>query len=358
VRNRGAVLAIGALAAAVAVPISLPVLAFATGLIEKSVETEALSEVPSRALQSYQAAAGHCAGLRWELLAGVGWVESGHGTSNGATVDAATGKVSPPIFGPPLDGTKGTRRLLLGRWRGWWGLTGQWMRAVGPMQFLPPTFEDWSVDGDGDGVRDPHDFDDAAATAAHYLCGNDGRIGDEREALLRYNHSDTYVDRVLRYANGLQGSTPGVGTDWVCPVAGRVSFVDTGGAPRPGGRRHEGVDMFAAAGTPVVAPVSGVVDYYVDSIGGLSFRLWGGDGNYYYGTHLSAYGQMRGHVNAATVIGYVGNSGNARTTSPHLHFEFHPGRRPGDPRNPVNPTPLVATYCSEQRSGLGFAGST
>ena len=103
--------------------------------------------------------------------------------------------------------------------------------------------------------------------------------------------------------------------------------------------------MFAAARTPVVAPVSGSVEHFVDSLGGLSFRLWGDDGDYYFGTHLSAFGASTGLVPAGTVVGYVGTTGNAAGTGPHLHFEIHPGRPRGGLPAPVNPTPIVSTVC-------------
>jgi murein DD-endopeptidase MepM/ murein hydrolase activator NlpD len=122
----------------------------------------------------------------------------------------------------------------------------------------------------------------------------------------------------------------------VCPAPGS-SFIDSWGAPRSGGRRHKGVDMMAPTGTPVVAPVSGTVSHRGNSLGGLSFHLNGSDGNYYYGTHLSAYGQA-GSVSAGTVIGYVGDTGNARGT-PHLHFEVHVGGVA------VNPYPYVRPIC-------------
>jgi peptidoglycan LD-endopeptidase LytH len=133
-------------------------------------------------------------------------------------------------------------------------------------------------------------------------------------------------------------TTPIASGSWICPVQGPHSFVDSWGAPRSGGRRHRGVDMMARRGTPVVAPVSGTVSHRSNRIGGMSFHLNGDDGNYYYGTHLSAYGNS-GRVAAGTVIGYVGDTGNARG-NPHLHFEIHPNGG-----SAVNPTPTVRAHC-------------
>lgn len=128
------------------------------------------------------------------------------------------------------------------------------------------------------------------------------------------------------------------GGGMVCPVAGPHSFIDSWGYPRSGGRSHKGVDMMARSGVPVVAPVSGTVSHRGNSIGGLSFHLSGDNGHYYYGTHLSAYGAS-GRVSAGTVIGYVGDTGNARGM-PHLHFEIHPNHS-----GPVNPYPATRAAC-------------
>ena len=312
-----------------------------------------LGGIPERALEAYRAAGTWCVGLRWEVLAGIGWVESRHGTTRGAAVNPETGEVRPWIFGPPLDGSPGVRRLPVGRWLGWAGLTGPWQQAVGPLQFLPATFEAWSVHREGGHAPDPHDIDDAAAAAANYLCGGaNGAIDDERQALLRYNHSETYVVDVLAYANSL-GAGLGAGSI-LCPVAGATSFTDTWLAPRSGGRLHQGVDIFAAHGTPVVAPVAGSVEQSDSTLGGLGFRLWGDDGNFYYGAHLASFGPRWGRVHAGSLLGYVGNTGNAMTTPPHLHFEIHPGRTPGDPPSAVNPTPAVSAACQRSRAGFAF----
>lgn len=331
---------------------ALPLLAVAAAPGEDAAPIPGVSP---RVLAAYRRADGRCEGLRWELLAGIGWVESQHGTANGASVEEGTGLVLPPILGPPLDGRTGPA-LQSGAWRGQWGLAGPWQQALGPMQLLPGTFAAWAVDGDGDGILDPHDIDDAVATAANYLCGSAGEIVDERAALFRYNRSDRYVTEVLDYADSLAAGGLVVGSGWLCPIAGRVSFTDTWLAPRPGGRQHKGVDMFAARGTPVVAPVAGTVEFYNDSLGGLSFRLWGADGNFYYGTHLAGYGPRSGDLNAGAVIGYVGDTGNAAGTGAHLHFEIHPGRRRGDPPSPVNPTPTVADACATSRTGPAISG--
>jgi peptidoglycan LD-endopeptidase LytH len=127
----------------------------------------------------------------------------------------------------------------------------------------------------------------------------------------------------------------------VCPVQAAVSFVDSFGAPRSGGRAHQGVDMMAGMGTPTVAPVSGRVEHRGDAVGGLSWWLYGDNGDEYFGTHLSGYeNQGVGWVAAGTVIGYVGDSGNAAGGSPHLHFEIHPGGG-----GAINPFPDVAAAC-------------
>ena len=129
---------------------------------------------------------------------------------------------------------------------------------------------------------------------------------------------------------------------WECPVqGGGLNFTDTWGAARSGGRRHQGTDMMADRGTPTVAPVSGDVEHRENSLGGLTWYVYGDNGNTYYGAHLSSYENVGvGHVDRGTVIGYVGNTGNASATAPHLHFEYHPGGG-----SAINPYSKLVTAC-------------
>jgi len=129
-----------------------------------------------------------------------------------------------------------------------------------------------------------------------------------------------------------------VSGSWICPVAGPTAFGDTWGAPRPGGRTHQGVDMMSPAGTPLVAVVSGTATMRTNNLGGNVISLDGSDGNRYYYAHLSAWEGDSRSVSAGEVIGYVGHTGD--TTANHLHFEIHPGGGAA-----INPTPTVRQYC-------------
>lgn len=118
------------------------------------------------------------------------------------------------------------------------------------------------------------------------------------------------------------------------PVAGPHSFSNDWGSPRSVGRTHKGCDVMANYGVPCVAITSGRVEQRAQGNAGNYVALFGDNGNLYYYMHLQSFGAT-GHVGAGTVIGYVGDTGNARGC-PHLHFEFHPGGG-----GPVNPYPLL-----------------
>ena len=128
------------------------------------------------------------------------------------------------------------------------------------------------------------------------------------------------------------------GSGMACPVAGPRAFADTWGAPRSGGRRHEGVDMMAPGGTQLVAAESGNATFKTNRLGGNAVWLTGRSGTKYYYAHLSSWEGSSRSVSKGEVIGYVGATGN--TSVNHLHFEVHPGGGAA-----VNPYPYVRAAC-------------
>jgi len=145
--------------------------------------------------------------LAWTTLAGIGMVESHHGTYRGAMI-APNGDVRPLIRGVRLDGSNGNLEILdsdSGKLDGDAGMD----RAMGPMQFIPETWRLYGVDANNDGKVDPDNFDDAALSAAGYLCWRGKNLSKPRgwmNALKAYNHSEQYArtvrDWATAYANG------------------------------------------------------------------------------------------------------------------------------------------------------------
>ena len=130
---------------------------------------------------------------------------------------------------------------------------------------------------------------------------------------------------------------PGGGTGFVCPVPD-ADFINDWGVAKPDGRFHQGVDLKAPVGTPVLAPTAGTVHQITGTRGGLQFRLDGDDGYVHYGSHLDSFGAS-GRVAAGDVIGTVGTSGNAVGGPPHLHYSV----RFGD--GLINPYPSLRAAC-------------
>jgi len=172
--------------------------------------TAAVAGIPLPALTAYARASvavpRECR-IGWTTLAGIGWVESRHGTI-GDRVLGQDGRPSEAILGPALDGGDFAAVPATSDSARWHG-DRDWDHAVGPMQFIPTTWRTWQTDGDGDGLADPNDIDDAALAGARYLCqSGDLMSGDTwSRAILSYNHSTDYVLDVHTAANAYADRT-------------------------------------------------------------------------------------------------------------------------------------------------------
>ncbi len=129
-----------------------------------------------------------------------------------------------------------------------------------------------------------------------------------------------------------------------CPIDGVSDFSDSWGDARSSGRRHEGVDMVADRGTPVVAVRAGDAEFKRSNLGGNAIWLTASSGERFYYAHLDGWEGKSRPVRAGEVIGYVGQSGNAQ--GDHLHFETRAGE------TALNPYPLVASACLSAIAGV------
>jgi len=150
------------------------------------------------------------------------------------------------------------------------------------------------------------------------------------------------------------------------PVGGYATFTHDWLFPRytPSFHLHKGTDIFAVAGTPVRAPADGQLKLSQGAVGGLSAYVYQSDGTYYYMAHLRSFvaGQRSGQpVKMGDVVGYVGDSGNARGGAPHVHFEIHPAPVRGDKVRAVaigtvlpavDPKPYLDTWLAEAVAGV------
>ncbi len=173
-----------------------------------AVPIAARLDIPAVALQAYGyselvlARTTPSCRLSWTTLAGIGKIESNHGRASGATL-GVDGRALPPIIGLPLDGQDG-RDAIPDTDAG--GLDGDrtWDRAVGPLQFIPTTWQRYAVDADNDGVADPNDIDDAALAAGTYLCASGRDLSTAAgwyAAVMTYNAVRAYVGDVYDTAN-------------------------------------------------------------------------------------------------------------------------------------------------------------
>ena len=189
------------------------------GSARQALSGKSTHGIPAAALSAYQRAAevigtaDTSCHLEWTLIAAIGRVESDHGRYGGNKL-TDEGVATPGIYGIPLDGSNGVAEIS-DTDAGELDDDFTFDRAVGPMQFIPSTWSVVGVDGDGDGVRNPQDIDDAALATAVYLCSGDEDLATDdgrRAAVYRYNHSEQYVDLVLAvmqaYADGDFSSVP------------------------------------------------------------------------------------------------------------------------------------------------------
>jgi membrane-bound lytic murein transglycosylase B len=174
------------------------------------------TNIPLAALEAYALAeltvaqTHRTCNLRWTTLAGIGRNESNHGQIGNATLNT-DGRSTPPIYGPPLDGTNNNKAITDtddGQLDG----DEVWDRAIGPMQFIPTTWKQYAVDADGNGQADPHDIDDAALASARYLCNGGRNLATAegwKAAILAYNNVEVYATNVFNSANdyGLKSQT-------------------------------------------------------------------------------------------------------------------------------------------------------
>ena len=179
--------------------------------------TAARTGIPARAILAYAAAAGMANAesptcrIGWNTVAAIGFIESAHGHHGGGTLTTA-GQASRPIIGPSLNG-EGFAAIPdtdAGALDG----DALWDHAVGPMQFIPSTWQLSGRDGNGDGKADPLNIDDAAFSAASYLCAGGRDLTTARgwnDAVFSYNQSDSYVVQVRDQAGAYAAMSDATG---------------------------------------------------------------------------------------------------------------------------------------------------
>ncbi|MBW3538442.1 peptidoglycan DD-metalloendopeptidase family protein [Candidatus Parcubacteria bacterium] len=290
---------------------------------------QATADIPPEILTIYQQAAERCPGLSWTYVAAIIKKESNHGRFGGGTT-APNGEVTPWIIGIRLDGggsgrTKVAR--ILDTDNGRWDRDTVFDRAVGPAQFIPSTWQTYAQDGNGDGLASPHNYYDATAATARYLCAL-GAPDNMRQALFGYNAAWWYVNEVEATAESYgQVAVPPPAQPLNQHLSGYGlpvdrALVSPGILTRP---HHDGkpaIDISLTTGTPVYSVTSGeVLAVVADDRCGNGVTVLGTDGFKYTYCHASSTQVAKGQLVATgEPIMLSGNSG--RSSGPHLHFQI------------------------------------
>ncbi len=269
----------------------------------------ALNQIPSEFLDIYQEA-GAKYGIPWNVLAAIHKRETNFG------------KTTQP-------GDPERKNMISSK------------GAIGPFQFLPSTWAAYGVDGNGDGIADPWGVEDAAHSAARYLRDHGGQ-SDLEKALWHYNHASWYVEDILRISDEYldEESNPSVASaasafQWPVPETG-PEHISSGFGYRmhpilKTRRFHDGIDIPAETGKPVIAATGGYVRF-AGKLGGYgnTVILETADGLELMYAHLSSIGVHPGEpVQGGQIIGAVGSTG--LSTGPHLHVTVRKNRVPMDP---------------------------
>jgi hypothetical protein len=293
----------------------------------------AITDIPSELLPIYREAASTTCNLPWAVLAAIGKTESDHGRSTLPGVHSGANHAG----------------------------------AMGPMQFMPATWQAMGVDGDHDDVKDVYDPVDAIWGAANYLChqgaGDPARL---RAAILHYSGGDPhYVDVCLALAASyaMAGTETGAGSasivgDYALPLDRSWFQKNPAFLTQPHHCCMPAIDIGVPVGTPMFAVTSGVA-IRIDQPGGCGwgYQINGDDGSAYVYCHFSNPTAPSGaSVRAGELLGYSGGTrgaaGAGNSTGAHLHFGIRRGGADYCPQpvlqawfagQPINPAAVATT---------------
>ncbi len=338
-----------AIFSAALLPLVLPacLVAGLAGLAGDTPPLDVVGGVPTTVAQAYQAAARQCA------QASTGPSSPPSAASNPTTAPPAappsstnTGDAPPGIYGPQLDGPAEPTQAHRNPWVGWWGRPDHGNEPSGPCNSGPPPSPRTPPRRD-DGNANPHDLDDAAATTAAYLCAAAGGRSMARRDRPHLQPSQASDDAVTHCRTTHQATGRATCSDRrrAMPRHRARQLHRHLALPPIRGRIHQGVDMFAPEGTPVVALAPGRVEHYephpaATATGSRATTATAATARTCPPTPTKAQATSPAAPSSAT------SDGPATQPAPPPTSTSNPPRRPRRP--PVNPTPTAAALCVEQ----------